>query len=203
MAERHPAGDTVTIEDLLRIEADEATDWDPELSPIERVTSVALGLDSPRTAGSIADRADVPEAAARDDLEFLAGQLGVVESAPTDGGRKYWPNEAYLRFRHVAQLVEKHDKDELTAQIATLKERIECFTEEYGVDDPDELRTRTADGDVSAEQAREFRTAAREWETVEYQLSTIQDALKRYDGYARGYRQEVRLGSSDLESAGR
>lgn len=203
MTDLDTSSDTVTIEDLLQMEAgDESREWDDDMKAIERVISVAMSVDTPRTAARIADQADVSESTARDHLRLLADRLGVIKSATTREGEKYWPNEAYLRFRHIAQLVEKHDKDELTEQIAKLKERIEGFVEEYEVDGPDELRTRTADGDVSADQARDYRRSAREWETVEYQLATIQDALKRYDEYAYGYQREVRLGTSDLETSG-
>lgn len=202
MTDWNTSHDTVTIEDLLQIDAGDEVEWDEEMNAIERVISATMSVDTPRTAARIADRANVSESTARNHLRLLAERLGVVKSASTRDGEKFWPNEAYLRFRHIAQLVEKHDKDELTEQIAKLKERIEEFSAEYDVDGPDELRTRTADGDVSSDQAREYRQAAREWETVDYQLSTIQDALKRYDEYAHGYQREVRLGTSDLQSPG-
>ncbi len=190
--------DRVTIEDLLQIETDTGTEWPTDMKAIERVISVALGVDTPRTATWIADEAEVSETTARDHLRLLVDRLGVLMTTTTPAGRKYWPDEAYIRFRHVSQLVEKHDKDELTAHVATLKERIEAFQDEYDTEGPDELRTKAADDGVTADEAREYRQAASEWETVEFQLSTTQDALRRYDDYAQGYQRDLKLGASGI-----
>jgi len=157
--------------------------WKEHTKAIERVIDVALTLDEPRSVSWISDQAHVAEATARDHLELLTDQLGVIASTTAHGVTKYQPDELYFRYLEVSQRIEGSDKDELAQHAADLQEQIAECEEQYDAEDPDELRTRIAEEDTTAEQAREYRQVASEWETLKYRLSIIREALDRYDQY--------------------
>lgn len=156
--------------------------WTDASSAFDRVMGVALALDRPRTAGWIADEAHVAEETARGHLRRLV-DLRALASTTARGTTTYYPDSAYLLFRQVAELVEGHDRDELLDAAADVKEALEAFREEYGVDTPDDLRARAAAPETSASEAREYKKVASEWETVEHRRSVIQRAIEEYDRF--------------------
>lgn len=156
--------------------------WVEATSAFDRVMSVALSVDEPKTTAWIADEAHVAETTARSHLERLV-DLHVLTSATTHGPTTYSPDAGYLRFRRVSELVEERDKDEIVKYVAELKADIESWKDEYGVAGPDELRMKATDDDVSAEAAREFMQVASEWDSREREKSIVREAIQRYDQF--------------------
>ncbi len=158
--------------------------WKQETKSIERVIDVALTLAEPRTAGWIAEEAHVSEQTAREHLDLLA-DLGVVTATTARGVTKYQPDAAWLRFQEVSAMVEEHSREELLDHVEDHQRRIQDAKERYGVDSPDALRAKAAEGDATVEEVREYRQAASEWATLEHELDTLREALDRYDEFDR------------------
>lgn len=156
--------------------------WKEHTKAIDRVIEVALSLEEPRTAAWLSEEAHVAEGTARDHLERLV-ELRALTSATTHGVTSYYPDSAYLRFRDVSRFAEEYTKDKLSEYITKVKERVEDLEETHDVSSPDELRAKAADEDASAADAREYRQLASEWDSLEYQLSTLQEAVRRYDEF--------------------
>jgi len=158
--------------------------WEEETKAIERVIDVALTIDEPSTAGTIADEAIVSEQTAREHLDLLA-RLSIVTATTARGVTKYQPDTAYIRFKEVSAIVEKYSQDELLDVTETLQTTIESIQERFDVTSPDELRALAAEEGTGAEQVTEIRTAASEWDSVRYKLDLFKDALERYDEFDR------------------
>lgn len=162
--------------------------WKEQTKGVERIITVTLTLDEPQTAGWIAEEAHLSESAARDHLDMLT-ELGVVSATTAHNVTKYSPDSAYLRFREVAQLVEMHDRDELMDFVADRKEEVEDLQAEYGVESPDDLRQEVVREDLGADEIREYKKVASEWESILHELSIADEALERYDEYSSGGQQ--------------
>lgn len=158
--------------------------WKSQTKAIERVIEVALTLDRPQTAEWVSDEAAVAEQTARDHLSSLS-DLGVVTKTKARGVTKYQLDRAYKRFKEVSGYVEKFDKDELMDHVASTQEDIEETRERFGVESPDELRTKATEEGTGPETVREYKKAASEWETLEHRLDVMEEALDRYDEFGR------------------
>ncbi|MFB6081201.1 MAG: ArsR family transcriptional regulator [Halanaeroarchaeum sp.] len=158
--------------------------WKEQSKAIERVISVALTLDRPRTADWVADEAAVSPQTARGHLGSLS-ELGIVAETTARGVTKYQIDAAYTRFREVSQYIERYEKDELIDVVKQTKERITTAKDRYGVDAPDELRAKTTHEDTPTEDIEEYKKAASEWETFEYRLDVLEEAIERYDEFSR------------------
>jgi predicted ArsR family transcriptional regulator len=153
--------------------------WKEHTKAIERVISVTLTLNEPTTAKSIAEEASVSEQTTREHLSLLQ-DLSIVSSTTASGVTKYRPDARYLRFRAVSRMMEKYSEDELLEHSQGYKERIERASEQYDAEHPEELRERAASDETSAALTAKFREAASEWETVEHELSIIEQAHQQY-----------------------
>lgn len=158
--------------------------WKSQTSSVERVIEIALTLDKARTAGWVSEESAVAEQTARKHLDTLS-QLGVVAETTVRGVTKYQLDTAYQRFREVSAYVEKFEKDELMDVVADTQDRIEQTKEQYGVEGPDELRSKATEAGTTAETVREYKKAASEWESLRHNLDVMQEALDRYDEFNR------------------
>lgn len=154
--------------------------WIEETSAFDRVRSIAFALQQPRAAGRIADTAHVSEKTARGHLRRLV-EMDVLLEEAGDGPTTYYPDPGYMRYREVRTLAREHDRDELTAMVATLKGDIEDWQDEYDVESPDELRVSVADADVSEAAVYDRQQIAEDWEFTKHRLGLIRDALDQYD----------------------
>jgi predicted ArsR family transcriptional regulator len=154
--------------------------WIEVTSAFDRVRSVAFALQRPQTAGQIADSAHVSEKTARGHLRRLV-EMDVLLAAEGDGPTTYYPDPGYMRYREVRTLAREHDRDELTELVATLKRDIEAWQDEYGVEEPDELRVSVTDADVSEAAVYDRQQVAEDWAYTEHRLGLVRDALAGYD----------------------
>jgi len=158
--------------------------WKEQTKAVERVIDVMLSLEQPRTAGWISDEALASEQTVREHLEMLA-DLGVVAATKARGVTKYQPDAAYLRFKQTSQFAEQYTKQELLDKAEVWKRSIDETKEQYGVDGPDELLTQAAGEETPVGEMAEYRKAASEWETLQHELSLIEEAIERYDEFDR------------------
>ncbi len=157
--------------------------WEDETAGVDRVISVALTLEQPRTADWIADEAEVSPTTARDHLSRLV-DLRVLSAVEQRGAKTYFPDAAYQRFRDVSQLVEEHTRDELEQITITAQQDIEELRETYEVESPTELRELATAEETSSAEAREYFRKASEWDRHRHILSIAKEAFDRYDEFA-------------------
>jgi predicted ArsR family transcriptional regulator len=158
--------------------------WKEQTKGIERVIDVALAVEQPETAGTIADEALVSEQAAREHLDLLA-ELGIIKATTARGVTKYQPDVAYLRFKEVSKYAEQYDRDTLMDRVDSIQRKLEETEAEYEVESPDGLRALAAEEGTDTETIREYKKAASEWDSLLHQLDILQEALERYDEFDR------------------
>ncbi|WP_256393753.1 DUF7342 family protein [Natronoarchaeum rubrum] len=166
-----------TDDETTETPGDEA--WKEHTSSFDRVQSVALTVAEPRPASWIADEALVAENTARRHLQRLV-ELNVLTADAEGGATTYFPDPVYVRTREVRALLEEHDQDSLAALATELKSDIENWQAEFDASSPEQVRKQTAKDSFSAEDSRERRHVASDWEHTRYRLSLIEDALERY-----------------------
>ena len=157
--------------------------WKEHASAFDRVKSVTMTLSEPQSAPWIAEQAAVSPNTARDHLRRLV-DLSVVTETDDDGTSHYYPDPLYTRLRDIRALLEETTKQELSEQAAGLRTDITAWKTEYDVDTPDTLRERSAEDNVSAEQAYELTRAASDWDLPRHHPSLIQPANTNYDTWA-------------------
>lgn len=164
-------------------EMDHVEEWKERRQSIDRVISVALTLDEPRTADQISERAHVSPSTARGHLDRLV-DLRILTAVEQRGTKTYQPDSAYQHFKEISQLVEKHSREELEEMTIGAKEEIEEFQEKYDCEDPGELRSLATDPDTSAAEAKEYFKRASEWDQHLRMLSLAQEAIERYSEFS-------------------
>ena len=160
--------------------------WKEHTIAFDRVQSVGTTVSGPRSASYIADEAHVAENTARDHLERLV-DLNVLLKTERDGGTFYSPDPLHVRIQTVRDLLEEHDRDGLIDLKIELQSQLEDWETDYGVDSPDELRSRAAETDT-ASQTRDFKKTASDWELALYHLSVLEDAIENYEAYTTDFR---------------
>jgi len=181
----------------LKADADErrdAPEFDDLVTPEELVSGdrtrddffdAVLGLDSPATAGELADLAGHGVDAAREYLEWFE-RMGIVRKV-TDSPATYERNQEYLNWRRVQQLRHQYDDDELLAFLEDAVERDESFAEEFDVTSPDAVAivARATDTDRSIESVWREVSA---WKTTRRRISLLERALQTDTDGAAGQR---------------
>ena len=146
---------------------------------VDRIREVAMTVPEPKNAGEIADSASV----ARNTAEKYLTQLVETDKLVTiQRGREtcYYPDPVTQYFDQIRDLVNDQQKDELTAELAAIRDEIDAWKDEYDVESADELRATVGD-DIPAVERRQRRHAAEDWEYYEHQATLIKQAIQLYD----------------------
>ena len=146
---------------------------------LDRIREVAMTVREPRNAGEIADAAGV----ARNTAEKYLKQLVQADKLVTfQRGREncYYPDPVTQYFDQIRDLVNEHQKDELTAELGAIRDDIDKWKDAYDVESADELRT-TVGEDIPASERRQRRHDAEDWEYYEHQATLIKQAIQLYD----------------------
>jgi len=146
---------------------------------LDRIREVAMTVREPRNAGEIAEAAGV----ARNTAEKYLKQLVEADKlATSERGREtcYYPDPVTQYFDQIRDLVNEHQKDELTAELEAIRDDIDEWKDEYDVESADELRTTVGD-DISPSERRQRRHVAEDWEYYEHQATLIKQAIQLYD----------------------
>jgi len=158
--------------------------WKENTSAFDRVRSVAVTLSEPRSADWIADEAAVAGNTARDHLGRLV-EMNVLQRQTGAQATLYQPDPLYTRLRSLRDLLDGRDRDDLIDVRAELLAQIESWSEEYNVTAANELREQAATVET-AEQTRELRRVAADWDVVQYRLTLVEDAIEHYAEYSSG-----------------
>lgn len=153
--------------------------WPDDMESRDRVRAVADQLTRPRSATWVADQAQVNYKTAR---KYLTKLVEDGRLLTTERGRetRYYPNPREAFFNEIGDLVDEHSKDELTAELSAISDRIEAWQERYEVETADELRT-TLDESLSLEERRERQRAIETWEYSVAMRTLIRHAIRLYD----------------------
>ncbi|ACV11048.1 putative transcriptional regulator [Halorhabdus utahensis DSM 12940] len=155
-------------------------EWESETTPYERIRHVVAHAYSPVSADAVADDALTTPKTARKHLETLAEE-GFVETSPGEhGGTLYRRSPESLVVEQAADILEHVTTDELVTRVTEMRERLNEYRTEYGVDSPEELaveRTnQTLSESGSAGQEIDPETV-RDWKTLRRNLAFANAAL--------------------------
>jgi hypothetical protein len=155
------------------------TVWEEAMESDERIRAVADQLTRPRSASWVAEQAQVNYKTARKYLDKLVedDRLLTAEEGQTT---LYSPNPREQFFGEIGTLVDEHTKEELTAELAAIGDRIGEWQASYGVEDADELRT-TLDESLSVAERRERERIVDRWRYSREMRRLIRHAIRLYD----------------------
>ena len=179
MTDKHPSG---------------VQSWTETMSARERIRSIALTLSEPRSTNWISDQAEAAWSTTNQELEDLVdrGQLRRVDVSEST---LYQPDYTRLLFDELRQLIEKHTREQLQAELTAIAEEIEDWQEAYGVETWEELEQSLADGTLSSAKIRERRDVIRDWQANEEDRRLISHALELYSDVEAA--RERMLGAAD------
>jgi predicted ArsR family transcriptional regulator len=155
--------------------------WKEHQSAFDRVRSVAVTLSEPRSADWVAETAHVAGNTARNHLQRLV-EMNVLQEVSGDSATRYRPDPLYTRMRALRDLLDGRDRDDLIELRADLQERIESWRAEYDVESAADLRERAARAET-ADETRDLRQTASDWDVVRYRLRLVEDAIEHYSDY--------------------
>jgi sugar-specific transcriptional regulator TrmB len=150
-----------------------------QTSKFDRIRAVAMTVRDPKNAGEIAASAGV----ARNTAEKYLKQLVEADKLVTvHRGREtcYYPDPVTQYFDQIRDLVNEHQKEELTEELAGIRDDIDEWKEKYNVESADELRATVGD-EISASERKQRRHDAEDWEYFEHQATLIKEAIQLYD----------------------
>ncbi|WP_311170185.1 DUF7342 family protein [Halobellus ordinarius] len=174
MANGSPPGEFEDVNEAVE------DDWESETTPYERIRSVIAHTYSPVSAAAVAEDARTAPKTARKHLNTLAAE-GFLETATGDhGGTLYRRSSESLVVEQAADILEHVSTDELVTRIREMRERLDEYRSEFGVDSPEALtvdRTnQTLSESGSPEEAIDAATV-REWKTLRRNLAFANAAL--------------------------
>jgi hypothetical protein len=186
--------------DELKADEDEraeAPDFDVLTPPAEVVRGgrtrddffdAVLGLDSPATAGEVADLAGHGVDAAREYLEWFE-RMGIVTRV-TESPATYERNREYLDWRRVQNLRQAYTAEELLEFLKTESERLDTLKREFGTESPTEISIAqyAAETDQSIEAVWERLTT---WRTARRRVELLERALRTESGDAADLKSAV------------
>lgn len=135
-------------------------EWKADTSPGERVRTVMKRMYDPQPVATIAERALTTETTARKHLDVLA-EDGFVEaiSPPDERGTWYKRAPRSVVLERAQQILDSVDVETLSARITELRETVQEFEEQTGVESP--RAAAIADADLDAATMTEWQTARR------------------------------------------
>lgn len=177
--------------DINEVVGDE---WEAETTPSQRVRHVIAQTYSPVSADTVAEDARTSPKTARKHLRALADEGFVVTTTGEHGGTAYRRSPESLVVEQAADILEHVSTDELVTRIAEMREQLDDYRAEYGVDSPEELaidqtnqtlgEAATSQSDIDAETLQDWQTTRRNLAFANAALS-IANAERFVDGDSR------------------
>lgn len=155
-------------------------EWVDETTPYERVRQVIAHTYSAVTANRVADQAHTAAKTARKHLDALAAEGFVTTTPGEHGATTYRRSPESLVVEQAADILEHVSTDELVSRITDMREQLESFRVEYGVDSPEELaveQTNQTLTDTDGAQTEIDPADLQEWQTTRRNLAFANAAL--------------------------
>lgn len=157
---------------------DEALDrereiWRETANTRERIRAVAMGLQEPASATTIAERAQCSVNAARTHLEEFA-DIGIVRKRDRSAGASYVRNEAYVHWQRANELTTSHTIEELLEKLSSLETRDKQYREQFDAATPSDVDL--SEG-THAEIEAQLETLS-EWATVREAIDRHREAIR-------------------------
>ncbi|TKX37062.1 transcriptional regulator [Halorubrum sp. CGM5_25_10-8B] len=167
-------------DEFVDINEEVQEEWKDETTPYERVRHVIAHTYSPVSAGTVAEDALTSPKTARKHLNTLADEGFVVTATGEHGGTSYRRSPESLVVEQAADILEHVSTDELVTRIGEMRDQLNEYRSEYGVDSPEELaieQTNQTLGDIAAEQSAMNPKTLQEWQTLRRNLAFANAAL--------------------------
>lgn len=174
MSDRTPPDEYGDVDDAV------VEEWVAETTPYERVRQVVGHTYTPMTAAAIAENAETTPKTARKHLDSLAEEGFVGTGASEHGGTTYRRSPESLVVEQAADILDHVSTDELATRVAEMRDRLQEYRSEYGVDSPEELAVeqtnRTLSGDAAEHGSIDAETV-QDWQTLRRNLAFANAAL--------------------------
>jgi DNA-binding IscR family transcriptional regulator len=155
-------------------------EWESETTPYERVRRVIRHTYSPVAADTVAETARTSPKTARKHLNALADEGFVATTTGKHGATQYRRSPESLVVEQAADILDHVSTDELVTRIDEMRERLEDYRTEYGVDSPEELtveRTNRALSENELEGVSIDSETLQDWQTTRRNLAFANAAL--------------------------
>jgi DNA-binding IscR family transcriptional regulator len=154
--------------------------WEAETTPYERIRHVIAHTYSPVSADAVAEDARTAPKTARKHLNTLADEGFVGMETGEHGGTLYRRSPESLVVEQAADILGHVSTDELVTRIREMREQLNEYQSEFGVESPEELavdRTNQALGASEWKPAELDLETIREWKTLRRNLAFANAAL--------------------------
>ncbi|ELY93745.1 DUF7342 family protein [Natrialba taiwanensis] len=163
--------------DINEVVSDE---WESETTPYERVRHVIAHTYSPMSADTVAEDARTSPKTARKHLNALADEGFVGTSTGEHGGTTYQRSSESLVVEQAADILEHVSTDELVTRITEMRDRLNNYRAEYGVDSPKEViieQTNQTLSETDSDQSDIDADTLQDWQTTRRNLAFANAAL--------------------------
>ncbi|SIR69211.1 Predicted transcriptional regulator, ArsR family [Haladaptatus litoreus] len=155
-------------------------EWESETTPYERIRHVVAHTYSPVSADTVADDARTSPKTARKHLNTLADEGFVVTATGEHGGTTYRRSSESLVVEQAANILQHVSTDELVTRIAEMRDRLNNYRSEYGVDSPEEVtieQTNQILSETDSSQSEIDTETLQDWQTTRRNLAFANAAL--------------------------
>lgn len=155
-------------------------EWVAETTPYERIRHVIAHTYSPVAADAVAEDARTAPKTARKHLNTLADEGFVETETGEHGGTLYRRSPESLVVEQAADILGHVSADELVTRIREMREQLDEYRSEFGVESPEELavdRTNQALGASKSTPPELDPETIREWKTLRRNLAFANAAL--------------------------
>lgn len=165
------------FEDINEVVSDE---WESETTPYERVRHVIAHTYSPTSADTVAEDARTSPKTARKHLNALADEGFVGTTTGDHGGTTYQRSTESLVVEQAADILEHVSTDDLVTRITEMRDRLNNYRAEYGVDSPKEViieQTNQTLSETDSDQSDIDADTLQDWQTTRRNLAFANAAL--------------------------
>lgn len=172
--------DEIHLDEFEDINEAVSDEWESETTPYERVRHVIAHTYSPVSAEIVAEDAETSPKTARKHLNLLADEGFVVTATGEHGGTTYRRSPESLVVEQAADILEHVSTDELSTRITEMREQLNDFRAEYGVDSLEELsikQTNQTLSEAGSNQSEIDGETLQDWQTTRRNLAFANAAL--------------------------
>ena len=155
-------------------------EWESETTPYERIRRVIAHRYMPVSADVVAEDAQTSPKTARKHLKILAEEGFVITATGEHGGTVYRRSSESLVVEQAADILKHVSTDELVTRIGEMRDQLNDYQQEYGVDSPEELTIEQANqalAEPDSDQSELGAKTIREWQTTRRNLAFANAAL--------------------------